>query len=173
MCVVSCALMPFSTMPVGDDDALLARAPRYHPACPAHARPLDYGCDGPTRSVLLGRAGFSSEGSPVIAGSVPIRRFYVSTANQSLPAPRGYLAAELACGRVAPWSRRLGMSMAGWLAVDFDEPNTPQRRVHVPDRDAQQASGALHQRVATDAERLNVNAASQLLGRRGWSRGCV
>src|SRR6516162_3913894 len=77
MYVVSCALVPFGTTPCGDDDALPARAPRYHPACHADARPLIGGCDGPTRSVLLGQAGRSSEGSPVIAGSMPLRRFYV------------------------------------------------------------------------------------------------
>src|ERR1700751_4408712 len=76
MCVVSCALVPFGTTPRGDDDALPARAPRYHPACRACARPLIEGCDGPTRSVLLGRAGCSSEGSPVIAGSMPLSQFY-------------------------------------------------------------------------------------------------
>ncbi|KAA8964517.1 MAG: hypothetical protein F6Q13_09620, partial [Mycobacterium sp.] len=48
-----------------------ARAPRYHPACRADARPLSSGCDGPTRSVLLG-LGRSSEGSPVMAGSSPL-----------------------------------------------------------------------------------------------------
>ena len=31
-----------------------------------------FGCDGPTRSVLLGRSSCSSEGSPVMAGSAPI-----------------------------------------------------------------------------------------------------
>src|ERR1700733_6938861 len=55
-----------------------AQAPRYHPACHAETWPLNEGCDGPTRSVLLSLIGCSSEDSPVMAGSMSVCRFYVA-----------------------------------------------------------------------------------------------
>ncbi|EFG79679.1 hypothetical protein HMPREF0591_0424 [Mycobacterium parascrofulaceum ATCC BAA-614] len=70
----------------GDDDALSARAPRYHPACHAAAWPLVGGCDGPTRSVLLGRFRCRSRlffrRLPGDAGSMPVGRFYSGEAPQ-------------------------------------------------------------------------------------------
>ena len=43
------------------------------PAWPAGAWPLVVGCDAPTGSVLLGRFGPFVQGSPKMAGSVPLR----------------------------------------------------------------------------------------------------
>ena len=93
----------------GDDDAHTARAPRYHPACRAHARPLIAGCDGPTRSVLLGRSGCSSEGSPVIAGSMPWIDSTEHRKSRSLQAvawPQNYV-----CGQATAWSRDWSLPM--------------------------------------------------------------
>src|SRR5271165_6632201 len=115
MRVVSCARVGQA----GDDDAPRARAPRYHPACRAFAWPLDYGCDGPTRSVLLSQAGCSSEGSPVIAGSMPLSRFY-GTPQIKYCTPRGYLASGKTCGRVAPRSHEHGWSLSIGLGLNFE-----------------------------------------------------
>jgi hypothetical protein len=139
MRVVSCA-----TVQTGDDDALAARAPRYHPACRAFAWPLDSGCDGPTRSVLLSQGGCSSEGSPVMAGSTPIQRFYEDP--QSGHTPRGRYGAELRLRPSDPLEP--GLLNVHSSGLDFEHTNAPQRRVHVTQRNAQQARGAIHQRVA-------------------------
>ena len=60
-----------------------ARAPRYHPACALCVRRSTSGDDGPTRSVLLGCASCSSEGSPVMAGSVPLTTILMTAASQN------------------------------------------------------------------------------------------
>ena len=72
------------------------------PHCRAGARPLVDGCDGPTRSALLGLTGCSSEGSPVIAGSTPLQEILRAAANQH------QASAALASARLAaPSTKRV------------------------------------------------------------------
>src|ERR1700742_3219561 len=100
--------MPCGTVPIKGTTTRCLREHRGTTPLAALTRDRSIGCDGPTRSVLLGHPGCSSEGSPVIAGSMPLLRLYGASRNQSRAAPRGYLTAELACGRITPWSHRLG-----------------------------------------------------------------
>jgi hypothetical protein len=58
----------------GDDDAPVRERRGTTPLANVDTWPLIVGCDGPTRSGLLGRSGCSSEGSPVMAGSMPLRQ---------------------------------------------------------------------------------------------------
>ena len=55
------------------------------------------------------------------------------------------------------------------LSLDFEHTNPPQRREHVAKRDAEQANGAVQQRVGP-SERLRVDPARDLLGHRGLNR---
>jgi len=68
-----------------------ARTPRYHPACHARAWPLDLGCDGPTRSVLLGRIGLFFRRLPGDGRIGAVGSILRSEANRFGRAPRGYL----------------------------------------------------------------------------------
>ncbi|BBX73757.1 hypothetical protein MSHI_16630 [Mycobacterium shinjukuense] len=64
----------------GDDATLVCERRGTTPLATLTRDRSTAGCDGPTRSVLLGQAGCSSEGFPVMAGSTPLGRFYRSPA---------------------------------------------------------------------------------------------
>ena len=67
----------------GDDVAPVRERRGTTPLAHTRVRRSTVGDDGPTRSVLLGRISCSSEGSPVMAGSVPLKPILVTGANQN------------------------------------------------------------------------------------------
>lgn len=62
--------------------------------------------------------------------------------------------------------RKVGCLPIG-LGLDLEQPDAPQRGVEVAQRNAQQTSCPVDQRVPSGAERLRVEPASNLLGRGG------
>ena len=67
----------------GDDVAPVRERRGTTPLAHSRVRRSNAGDDGPTRSGLLGWISCSSEGSPVMAGSVPLRPILVTGANQN------------------------------------------------------------------------------------------